>query len=281
MSHFPYWRYDFIQDELHKFTWDQSFVSIDEISNSFDNGVYTTLRTRASKYALQLSAHLSRLVESFGVNGYDFNYDIDRLRPILRTLLPPLSGDEQRIRLHIPFSESQFCYILIEGLKPGDLASYRNGIAVKTNHLFRKNPLAKQTTFIELSQEEKDFLRTHNLEESLILNAQGEILEGLSSNFFAIENGVIFTAGNGVLYGVTRNIVLKAAVESGIAVILNPVNYDEISNIDEAFITSTSRMVMPVVKINSVHIGKGKPGPITIRIMKLFEKRFDDQFELI
>ncbi len=281
MSHFPYWRYDFIQNEIQKFTWDRPLISIDEISNSFANGVYTTLRTRESKYALQLSAHLSRLVESFGLNGSDFTYNINQLRPILRTLLQPLPGEEKRVRLHIPFSEPQFCYILIEELKHSDIAAYQKGVAVKTNCLSRKNPVAKQTSFIELSRGEKDYLRTYNLEESLIINKQGKILEGLSSNFFAVENGVIFTAGEGVLHGVTRNIILESAVESGFEIILNSVNYDEISHIDEAFITSTSRMVMPLVKIDSVIIGDGKPGPITIKIMKLFEEQFDKQFELI
>ncbi len=60
-----------------------------------------------------------------------------------------------------------------------------------------------------------------------------------------------------------------------------PVNFNNLTELDEAFITSTSRKIMPVVQIDSIMIGNGKPGPITNRLMNLFNNRFLQEFEYI
>jgi branched-chain amino acid aminotransferase len=95
----------------------------------------------------------------------------------------------------------------------------------------------------------------------LIVNRAGEILEGISSNFYAVIDGVLRTAGKDVLEGITRRIVLQAAA-SVIPIEYRPLKVREIDRATEAFITSSSREVMPVIQIDDQIIGVGQPGPI-------------------
>lgn len=94
----------------------------------------------------------------------------------------------------------------------------------------------------------------------LMVNPAGEILEGFSSNFFAVMGGRLYTAGTGVLEGVTRNIVLAGA-RTIVPVSLQPVRVADLARVSEAFITSSGRQVMPVRQIDAVVIGD--PGPVT------------------
>jgi branched-chain amino acid aminotransferase len=93
------------------------------------------------------------------------------------------------------------------------------------------------------------------------VNQAGEILGGISSDFYAAIDGVLRTAGKDVLEGITRQIVLQATA-SVIPIEYRPLKVSEIDRVTEAFITSSSREVMPVIQIDEQTIGSGQPGSI-------------------
>jgi branched-chain amino acid aminotransferase len=103
--------------------------------------------------------------------------------------------------------------------------------------------------------------------EYLLLDAGRRILEGSGTNFWAVRDGVVYTAGEGVLEGITREIVLQLISELGIPLRLEAVSADEIGSLDEAALSGSSRAFMPVVSIAGQQIGDGQPGPITRRIL--------------
>jgi len=99
------------------------------------------------------------------------------------------------------------------------------------------------------------------------------ITEGTSNNAYIVTaDNVIKTRhlGNEILAGITRTAVLKFAVEAGIKVVEEPFSLAEIKQAKEAFITSASMFVMPVVNFDSEDIGNGRPGPITIQLRKVY-----------
>jgi len=100
----------------------------------------------------------------------------------------------------------------------------------------------------------------------------GSLLEGATVNFFALIQGKLYTAEDDILYGVTRKFVLKLANDLGLQVIEGPLNHSQIDSFEEAFITSTTREVMPVVQIDEKKIGSGQVGPVTKRLIEAFEK---------
>ncbi len=156
---------------------------------------------------------------------------------------------------------------------------YKSGVKAKTNTILRVNPRAKLTSFIQKASNEKKLIRNSGLEESIITNNSRELLEGLTSNFFAVKNNAVWTAKTGILNGITRKLVLEEAEKEGIEIIYKPVKLDDLEELDEAFITSTSRGVMPVVKIDDITIGNGKPGDLTIKLANLFKNRINSELE--
>jgi branched-subunit amino acid aminotransferase/4-amino-4-deoxychorismate lyase len=90
----------------------------------------------------------------------------------------------------------------------------------------------------------------------------GAVLEGLSSNFFAIREGALWTEEARALAGVTRSLALEVA-ESLLPVRRVAVRRDELPLVDEAFITSVSRELLPVVRIDGRYVDEGRDGPKT------------------
>ena len=100
-------------------------------------------------------------------------------------------------------------------------------------------------------------------------DVDGALLEGLSSNFFAIRGGALHTEEDRVLAGVTRALVLEVA-ERLLPVRRAAVCKDELALVEEAFITSVSREVLPVTRIDARAVGDGRVGPRTRAIMDAF-----------
>lgn len=256
-------------------------TSLDEISLMLPESVYTTFRTYNSNKVLHLYGHFQRLRDSAKFAGKVILINEDLIRRILRIAINDNDSTESRIRLAITLVDEPMLYVGIEPLLllPNEL--YVNGaqaITVRDTH--RENPRAKLTNFIKQSRQlRKDLPRGIN--EALMVNESGEILEGLSSNYFAIRNGVVYTASSGILEGITRTIVCEEIQKIGADLKLQPVHISEIGSLDEAFITSTSRAVLPIVKIDNDVIGDGFPGQITRLISEKYSQRVMSELDEI
>jgi branched-subunit amino acid aminotransferase/4-amino-4-deoxychorismate lyase len=95
----------------------------------------------------------------------------------------------------------------------------------------------------------------------------------MTSNFFYVRDGTLCTAGRGVLIGVTRQTVLSLAKQEGIKLCIKAVALNEISLVEEAFITSSSRGIVPVVQIGEQQIADGQVGAMTKKLMTLYEQQ--------
>ena len=92
------------------------------------------------------------------------------------------------------------------------------------------------------------------------------------SNFWAVRDGEVWTAGEGMLEGVTRKIILALLPELHIPVRLAAVRQDEVPELDEAAISGSSRALVPVVAIGGQQVGDGRPGPIFRRILDAYQE---------
>src|SRR5690606_28451557 len=103
----------------------------------------------------------------------------------------------------------------------------------------------------------------------LLYTWAGRVLECSRSNFFLVENGKLITAPVGtVLAGVTRNKVIEGAKILGIPVDESAVPVEKLKSCQEAFITGTTKRVMPVVEVDGQRIGSGRPGPVSRLLME-------------
>lgn len=111
--------------------------------------------------------------------------------------------------------------------------------------------------------------------EGLLVDRHRCVTEGSTSNLFVVQDGVLLTAPeDDVLAGVTQLELLKLAGAMGLPAYQRPLPLAERSQWDEAFLTSTSRHVLPLVRIDGQPIGDGQPGPVTLRLREAFEERF-------
>ncbi len=100
----------------------------------------------------------------------------------------------------------------------------------------------------------------------------GAVTEGTSNNAYIIKNNTIITRhlGNEILHGITRAAVLRFAKEAQMKVEERSFTIAEAQEADEAFITSASTFVMPVVEIDDTAIGAGTPGPVATRLREIY-----------
>ena len=100
----------------------------------------------------------------------------------------------------------------------------------------------------------------------------GHVTEGTSNNAYIVKGHQIITRGlsNDILHGITRAAVLRCAEEAQMEVVERPFSIAEAQEADEAFITSASTFVMPVVAIDERKLGSGTPGPVAARLREIY-----------
>lgn len=246
----------------------------DSITIKLPSGFYTTFRTYAERTkVIGLRAHLDRLYLPAKKQGIVPVIRIqDDFRKLLSGLLTRHTPDEARVRLILDTSQALGeMYVLIQELQMLPPEVYRDGVHVEISEVSRERPTLKQTTFINESSSERKRVGGEIFE--ILLTHKDRILEGMTSNFFYVRDGVLYTAGRGVLAGVTRQKVIKIAKQARIPVHYKALEVCEIPNIEEAFITSSSRGIVPVVQSDDHLLGNGKVGKVTRQFMSLYERK--------
>lgn len=119
----------------------------------------------------------------------------------------------------------------------------------------------------------KQFAQQQDAIEPL-LHRDGSITEGASSNYFAVKEGVIYTApaDHLILPGITRMWVLQLAQKLNLPVREEAFHVHELPQLDELFLTSSSREVQPIGKIDDIIIGNGRCGPLTQQLIEAFHE---------
>lgn len=100
----------------------------------------------------------------------------------------------------------------------------------------------------------------------------GVVTEGTSSNAYIVKDGKVITRGlsNEILAGCTRRALFRLAKEEGVEIIERTFTPEEAYAADEAFLTSASQFVMPIVEIDGQRIGGGQPGPVVRKLREIF-----------
>jgi branched-chain amino acid aminotransferase len=240
------------------------------------------LRTYQHWMGIHLEEHFLRLEESCQLSEYPVQLDRVGIRKCIKELLQQLIDiPELRIRISIDLeNEIGAIYIAGEPLSTPPAESYLTGVDVISRNMHRINPKAKLTSFLASTKEIRKELMP-GINEVLMVGEDGQILEGLSSNFFAVVGDALWTADNDVLSGITRLMVLDIASNLSLPVVKQGINISDIGLIEEAFITSASRLVLPVKKIDQKSIGKVVPGFVTGRVMSEFTRSINGSLERI
>jgi branched-chain amino acid aminotransferase len=145
------------------------------------------------------------------------------------------------------------------------------------NHPRSVNPLIKSNNLLNNALGMQQALRKGGV-ECVFRNYRGELSECSQSNLFIIKDGVVRTPAleAGLLAGITRAFVFELGSAVGVKVEAALLKDDDLFDADEAFFTSTTKELMPIVRVDDRTIGAGVPGAITKKLLAEFRKKANE-----
>jgi branched-chain amino acid aminotransferase len=161
-------------------------------------------------------------------------------------------------------------------LYPKDL--YENGLSIVTVGTTRNlpealNPRIKSLNYLNNILAKIEAINAGCM-EAIMLNSQGAVAEATGDNIFAVCGDVLRTppVNEGILQGITRDVVMKLALEAGLTVREERLSRYDLYTADEVFLTGTAAEVIGVVNIDRRQIGDGVPGPVTCRLVESYRE---------
>lgn len=149
-----------------------------------------------------------------------------------------------------------------------DPVLYAEGAWLITRNFERFLPEAKSTNYLA-GQYWMDEQSDARVVDVLFHNGH-TVHETSRGNIFAVKDGAVITPGENMLKGVTRSIVLELLAKHGILHAEAEVSLSLLYHADELFVTSTTKHVLPIVQVDGLHVGNGKPGPVTCALIDAF-----------
>ncbi len=147
---------------------------------------------------------------------------------------------------------------------------YQNGIRLLLNRYGRDKPKIKTLNYANVLRQRQVLQDTGALD--ILYHDGRHVFESSRANFFLFDSeGRLHTSGANTLEGVTRKHVIQTARAAGIVLAQGPMRLDMISSAREAFITSTTKGVLPVTMVNDLTISEGKVGSMTLELHHMFE----------
>lgn len=154
-------------------------------------------------------------------------------------------------------------------------ASARAGISVITVPDDRWGRVDIKTTGLLPNALARQAAKETGAKDAWFVDEEGFVTEGASSNAWIVKDGVLRTreSSNRILTGITMTVVKELAADLQIKVEERAFTPEEARAADEAFLTSATQTVMPVVRIDGRAVGSGKPGPLAIRLREAFYRK--------
>ena len=243
-----------------------SAASLSAASASLTPGTYTTLRTYGGDRVLSLEDHVARLNDPLRtMKGGPPPLRLADLRALVATAIREAGHAESRLR--VTYAPPDL-FVAVETFRPLPEALYEAGVWCVTTPLRRQNPHAKNTLFLDVAGAVYDALPP-GAHEALMVAEDGSLLEGLSSNFFAVVRGVLHTEEDRVLPGLTRRLVLEAT-QGLLPCVPRAIRLEEVTEASECLLTSASREVLAVVRVDDVVVGDGRPGPVGLELLRRY-----------
>jgi branched-chain amino acid aminotransferase len=265
-------------------------ISVFDHGFLYGEGVYEVLRTY-NRAPFLFEPHMERLRRS--AEQIDLAVplsDADLLDRITRTMDAAALPAEAYVRLLVTRGVGEMVYdpaacptpTIVIIVKPHvetpaqvtDKGVRISLVPIVRNHPHSLNPRIKSNNLLNNALAMQQAYKRHSV-EALMRNHRGELCECAQSNFFIVSSGIVRTPplDAGLLAGVTRAFVLQLAASLGYRTREEALFEEDLANADEAFLTSTTKEIVPVVEVDDLTVGEGVPGPITKALLAEFRRR--------
>ncbi len=246
--------------------------TVHDLLERLPGGVYSALRTFGHNRFLWLDAHLDRTERSMQGLGWPRKLERRLLCEALHRAASDYPLPDSRVRFDVLREPVEFLGARADmflALSPHVAVPeefLRDGVRVElAPQLHRDTPRIKTTEFV--ARRKPLPLGTKERYEHVLLDPQGRVLECSSSNIAFVRAGAIVSAGDGVLEGITALVLRHVAARLGLRWYDERIPLAELRAVDEAFLTSSGRGVVPVVQVADQPIGSGRVGRVTQRLL--------------
>lgn len=271
---------------------DHAVVSVFDHGFLYGEGIYETLRTYAGEPFL-FDRHMRRLRTSASMLALPVplaDADIDRrFRETVTAAGLGTEGREAYIRILVTRGVGELTYdpaacaeptivVIVKPQVDPPREAYEDGVTVALvdivrNHPGSVNPLIKSNNLLNNALAMQEAVRRGAF-EGVMRNYRGELAECTTANLFVVRDGVALTPplDAGLLAGITREFLFEVGADAGISVREQVLRDADLFSADEAFLTSTTRELVPIVRVDDRTIGSGRPGPVTERLLAAYKK---------
>ena len=266
---------DFIKRE-------KTSINLEDRGFQFGDGVYEVIRYYDKK-TFKMEEHLKRLQRSAKNIRLQLPYSIEKIKNNLEKLMKESDIKSGNIYMQItrgvaarihPFpKKAQPTLVAYVTPFKRPLDNMENGVKAHLTEDIRWNRCdIKSLNLLANVLAKQEAVDNESFES--ILHRNGIVTEGSSTNIFITKNNVIHThpANNFILNGITRLEVIKLAKENNIEVKEETFTVEDLLKADEVFLTSTTSEVTPIIQVDDIIISDGIPGPITKKLIDLFEQ---------
>ncbi|OOG24756.1 D-amino acid aminotransferase [Thioalkalivibrio denitrificans] len=257
-------------------------VSVLDRGFLFGDGVYEVVPVYGGR-CLRLEEHLDRLERSLAAVRIEPPLDRAGWRDMLTRLLEHNPGEDRSVYLQVtrgvarrdhafPADTSPTVFAMVNALTPPDPAVRETGVAAVTMPDTRWSRCdIKAITLLANILARQQAVEAGATEA--ILMRGGRATEGAASNLFVVGDGVIVTPpkDQSLLPGITRDLVVELAADHGIPLMEAPVTEADLRAAEEIWLTSSTKEILPVTRLDGVPVGDGRPGPVWARMMKHYQ----------
>lgn len=266
-ANFCYFNGDLVQfDKIH--------LHVSDLLFQRGYGVFDFFRARNGSL-LWLEHYMDRLFNSLDLSGLEVNLDRKQFAAIIQDLQEKngLENGAFKVIVSGGYSDNlesvtgkaNMVILNLDWKRPPE-ESFKKGVQLISDNFVRPNPEVKSLYYFNTLRLQK---KLREYEAVDVLYHTGRISEASRANLFFVKGGHVFTPTSDILKGITRKMVLSMFEE----IHLKDVEASRLYDFDEIFMTSTSRDVTPVVRIEGKKIGTGRPGPVTMEIQEAFRAK--------
>lgn len=266
----------------------EAVISVLDHGFLYGEGIYETLRTYDSRLFLY-ERHMRRLRNSARMIELGIPFTDEELAWNIRETVDAtqLEGKEAYVRVLVTRGVGDLSYdlkatpqpswvIIVKRLVEPSSEIYKCGckvalVDVVRNHPKAVNPLIKSNNLMNQALAAQQAFQ-RGMFDGVMRNYRGELTECATSNLFIVSNGTVFTPPIecGLLPGITRELVFEIGRNARMEIREQVLRDEDLFGADEAFLTSTTREIVPIVAVDERAIGNGKPGAVTRRLLKAF-----------
>ena len=258
------------------FSKDKALIPLNDLGMLRSYSIFDFFRVIEGKPVF-VEDHWDRLMHSADVMDLKLPWETGEIDAMCRALVAKNAAMDAGMRVLVTggYAEDGYTpstpniYMMLHTLPTYPETYYTQGAKLISTAYMRDMPSVKTTIYIQSIHFKKKMQEEGAVE--VLYQWQGNVAECSRSNVFFVDAaGTIITPKHGMLKGITRKQVIALA-EQFYNVSQSPVQYAEIGTMKEAFITSTTKGVMPIQQIDDQIVGDGTVGPVTLELMGKFE----------